>query len=237
MVAYRQVSMDTMTETCGHHTVKTCTAQHSTQQQPPKVTVAKPSSLSKEGMQLQSRSSNSMQVTSVPSSTPADNSKVIHLFPPLPKPYLPVGGCLKYFKSEWYRHTHYPMIIEMISACPLELNKIPSQVAPQRENQMSKIEKAAAREHIQDLLTKRAIVRCSHSDGVFVSSVFLCPKKNGCWHMILDLKNFNTFATKTKFKMETLKHILHLVQPRMWMSSIDLQDKFLAPPGLLMFHL
>ena len=48
--------------------------------------------------------------------------------------------------------------------------------------------------------------------------------------MILDLKNFNTFATKTKFKMETLQHILHLVQPQMWMTSIDLQDTFLVIP-------
>ena len=71
------------------------------------------------------------------------------------------------------------MIIQMISACPLELNEIPSQVTPQREYKMSKVEKAAAHEHIQDLLTKKAIVRCSHSDGDFISSVFLCPKKNG----------------------------------------------------------
>ena len=51
--------------------------------------------------------------------------------------------------------------------------------------------------------------------------------------MILNLKKFNNFVDKYKFKMETLNSMLDLVTPSCWMSSVDLSNAYLVMPILL----
>ena len=120
----------------------------------------------------------------------------------------------------------------MTKACPIKLVATLPQENCARKLRMSTKEMAVAKEQIQTLLEKKAIVKTVRSPGDFVSSIFLCPKKNGKMRTILDLKNFNNFAEKICFKMETLQHILHLIEPNFWMSSIDICDAFLGIPVL-----
>ena len=84
--------------------------------------------------------------------------------------------------------------------------------------------------HIQELLNKRAIVHSKCTPGDFVSTVFLCPKKSGSYRLILNLKQFNRYAEKIKFKMESLTHILSLVTKGCFMTLIDLLDAYLTLP-------
>ena len=72
----------------------------------------------------------------------------------------------------------------------------------------------------------------SGEDYDFVNNVFLYNKNDGVFHMILNLKQFNNFAVKKKFKMETLQSILHLVTPNCWMTILDLLDTYLSVPVL-----
>ena len=157
------------------------------------------------------------------------NDKVLHLFPIPPSPHIPVGGRLKYFKSEWYKLTKDPELISMISACPIHLIAHPPNY---RSGALSLtcLERKAARDHIRSLLTKKAIVRSTASENDFISSVFLVPKKDGGFRMILNLKEFNKYAQKIHFKMETLQHILYLVSEDCFMTGIDLIDAFLTVP-------
>ena len=46
--------------------------------------------------------------------------------------------------------------------------------------------------------------------------------------MILNLKHFNKFVDKHKFKMETLNSILDLMSEGCFMTSIDLKDAYLV---------
>ena len=71
-----------------------------------------------------------------------------------------------------------------------------------------------------------------HSPGDFVSSVFLCAQKNRKYRVILHLKNVNNYAEKICFKMETLQHILHLIECGFWMKHINICDAFLGIPVL-----
>ena len=89
-----------------------------------------------------------------------------------------------------------------------------------------------AKIEIDKLLAKNAIVESSGEDHDFVSNIFLCPKKDGGFHIILNLKQFNNFAEKKKFKMETLQSILHLVTLNCWMTILDLLDTNLSVPVL-----
>ena len=50
--------------------------------------------------------------------------------------------------------------------------------------------------------------------------------------MILNLKKFNNYIDKHKFKMETLNSMLDMVQQNSWMTSVDLSDAYLVIPLL-----
>ena len=86
--------------------------------------------------------------------------------------------------------------------------------------------------NLEELFAKKAIVPCEHEEGDFVSSIFLILKKNSSskWRLILNLKEFNHFAEKSSFKMETLKTILTMVTPSIYQTNTDLLDAFLMLP-------
>ena len=69
----------------------------------------------------------------------------------------------------------------------------------------------------------------SHSHGEFLSNVFLRPKKDGSFRMILNLKNLNLDVEYNKFKMDTLQSILKLVTG-CYMATIDLKDAYYSVP-------
>ena len=145
------------------------------------------------------------------------------------KPNIPIGGRLKYFVKEWYKLTSDPRVIDMVKGMHITLDKFPKQTHIPRLLKLTPAERQAANEQITKLLSKKAIVR-SHTgeQNEFVSNVFLCPKKDGGFRMILNLKQFNRNVLYDHFKMETLQHILTLVIPNCYMGIFDLQDAYLV---------
>ena len=178
---------------------------------------------------LQNTQRNSSAARSHGSQTIQNNDKVLHLFPKIPKPDLPVGGWLKYFKSNWFNLTKDPKLIEMVTSCPIKLT-VPPPNKHMPPIHMSKAERTAAREHIAALLKKQAIICCKKSTDDFISSVFLVPKTDSGFRLILNLKEFNKYAEKIHFKMETIQSIRYLVTQNCFMTNIDLVDAFLTVP-------
>ena len=120
----------------------------------------------------------------------------------------------------------------MVTACPIILVKpLPANDKPQEIHLCGK-DKTLAWQHIQELIDKHAVVYSSREPRDFVSPVFLIPKKPAGSHLILNLSFFNNFAEKMTFKMETLQHILSMIEPNMYQSCVDLQDAFLTVPIL-----
>ena len=85
-------------------------------------------------------------------------------------------------------------------------------------------------QEIYTLLQKGVIEEAYHSHGEFLSNVFLRPKKDGSFRMILNLKNLNSHVEYNKFKMDTLHSILKLVTPGFYMATIDLKDAYYSVP-------
>ena len=48
---------------------------------------------------------------------------------------------------------------------------------------------------IHDLLQKGVIQESFHEEGEIISSIFICPKKNGKYRFILNLKNLNKYIS------------------------------------------
>ena len=63
-----------------------------------------------------------------------------------------------------------------------------------------------------------------------VSGIFLLPKKEGIFRLILNLKRFNEFVTHHHFKMDSLQTIIKLVTPDCFMASIDMKDAYYSIP-------
>ena len=61
----------------------------------------------------------------------------------------------------------------------------------------------------------------------YYSRLFLVPKPDGSFRPIIDLKKLNQFLIVPSFKMETLFSIIAALQPREWITKIDLKDAYL----------
>ena len=61
---------------------------------------------------------------------------------------------------------------------------------------------------IDKLLGVHVILPITRDKVKYVSSIFLWPKQDGSYRLILNLKNLNDYVDKLHFKMETLKSAL-----------------------------
>lgn len=81
------------------------------------------------------------------------------------------------------------------------------------------------------LLEQGVIETSLEEANQIVSNVFLRPKPNNKFRLILDLSDFNTqFVEYQHFKMTNLKMALDLVSPNIFMTSIDLSDAYFTVP-------
>ena len=65
-----------------------------------------------------------------------------------------------------------------------------------------------------------------HHPDEFLSPIFLVPKKDGEYRMILNLKNLNESITYHHFKMDTFEIALKLIKPNCYMASADLRHAY-----------
>ena len=144
------------------------------------------------------------------------------------KPHLPVGGRLRFFHRKWLQVTSDPAVLDIVKGMHIELNDIPCQHKPPKPLKLSFPEIQAANDQIEKLLAKNAIVPTVREPGDFVSNVFLTPKRDGGYRMILNLKPFNKFVQYHHFKMECLNHILATITPFCWMAIFDFTDAYLT---------
>ena len=96
---------------------------------------------------------------------------------------------------------------------------------------MSQSSSLFLREEIENLLNKRAVERVQNPETLgFYSRIFLVPKKNGKFRLILDLSLLNRYIEKQAFKMETVKSVRQAMRLNDWAVSIDLTDAYLHVP-------
>ena len=60
----------------------------------------------------------------------------------------------------------------------------------------------------------------------YVSPIFITPKSDGGYRLILNLKRLNEEVVYNHFKMDNIKAVLQLVTPYCYMFKIDLKDAY-----------
>ncbi|KAG1050395.1 hypothetical protein G6F43_007325 [Rhizopus delemar] len=144
----------------------------------------------------------------------------------------PVGGRLSQFSAAWTQLSASYLLNNIIKdgfklhfqqLPPLSNHPIP--IVPYSADQIPLLHQT-----IQDLLSKEAIEKVTHPSPGYYSSIFVIPKKDKGLRPVFNLKRLNHYLKAPHFKMETLKEVSLLIQPRDYLTSIDFSDAFLHIP-------
>ena len=80
------------------------------------------------------------------------------------------------------------------------------------------------------LQEKRVIRKAAYTEDQFISTIFLTPKADKTYRMIINLKELNQFIEYKHFKMEQFSNAVAMVMPNCYMGSIDLKDAYYSVP-------
>ena len=128
--------------------------------------------------------------------------------------------------SQWCSLTSDPEILDTVRGLPIEL--VDDLTSPKHFHQypFNAEEHKFVEEEIQRLLALGAIVPSSHEPDEHVSPIFVRPKDDGAYRLILNLKKLNEATEYIHFKMDTLESILCLITPGAYMAKIDIKDAY-----------
>ena len=140
---------------------------------------------------------------------------------------------MQQFVPAWKDITDDPEVLDWVEHCHLEFidGVPPVQETDYKVIQFNDAEAAIIESEIVQLLNKGVIVESPHSQGEFVSSIFVRLKKNGVdYRMILNLKELNKFIVYRHFKMDSLKTVTDLMSQGCYMASVDIKDAYYTVP-------
>ena len=142
------------------------------------------------------------------------------------------AGCVKEHITNWKEVTTDPVILDAIQHHHIEFEGHcrPVQATQPRQIIFSSADKDIINLEIAKLLTKGVIEPSKPSDGDFISTIFVRPKKDGSHRLILKLKPLNEFVAYYHFKIDTIHAALKLMRPGCFMASVDLKDAYYSIP-------
>ena len=132
--------------------------------------------------------------------------------------------------SDWRALTSDKENLETVSGQRIELAVVPMQITLPPQPNWSQTEGEFIDTEILMLLQKGAIKHSVHEEGGFISPIFLRPKKDGSYLMILNLKSLNQYVSYHHFRMDTIWTAVHMMTPGCYMASIDLKDAYYSVP-------
>ena len=128
--------------------------------------------------------------------------------------------------ENWTQLTRDKWVLQSVKGLKIPFLDFPSQMLPPRPFRMSVEEQLFVDDEIHDLLCKGVLKEVNHTEGEWISNIFLRPKQNGKFRMILDLTQLNKLVEYQHFKMFNLRTALDLIVKDCWMASADLTDAY-----------
>ena len=80
------------------------------------------------------------------------------------------------------------------------------------------------------IMTKSVVKESFPEQGEIISAIFLRPKQDGSFKLILNLKQANQNIKNFNFKMETMHSVLLYIRPNCYMASVDIKDAYYSVP-------
>ena len=141
------------------------------------------------------------------------------------------AGRISYHVDKWKSITSDKFIINMVKdGIFIEFDNFTPQKEVPRQYKFNEIEHLAILDEIHSLLKKKVIKTVDHCNGEFISNVFVRPKRDGKFRMILNLCGLNQAVVYHKFKMSTLQSAINLMSRGCYMATLDWKDAYYCVP-------
>ena len=137
-----------------------------------------------------------------------------------------VSNCL----LRWHELTSDREVLDTAAGLPVELMEDLDTNNTFTQYPFKKEEHSFIQGEIQRLRDLGAVVQTTHEVGEYISPIFLRPKDDGSYRLILNLKKLNEATEYIHFKMDTLSSILCLITPGAYMAKIDIKDAYYSVP-------
>ena len=87
----------------------------------------------------------------------------------------------------------------------IEFAQTPEQASVPKEINFTPQEQIIIEEEISKLLRRSVVTEASHCRGEYISTLFIRPKRDCDYRLILNLKQLNAYVEYHHFKMDTLQ--------------------------------
>ena len=130
----------------------------------------------------------------------------------------------------WERISTDKWLLNTVQGVRILFVEVPQQEREPRPYKLSEEESEFVDTELVRMVAQGVIEKATELEDQVVSNVFLRPKKDGKYRMILDLTWVNTYVEYEHFKMDLLQTALDMMRPDCWMASIDLKEAYYAVP-------
>ena len=116
--------------------------------------------------------------------------------------------------------------------CPRSYNSVCTipPLTVKKNPKFTQTETDAIANEISKLLQKGVLKPSYHEGEEFISRVFVTPKSDGGYKLILNLKSLNEYIDIEDFKMHCLQEIMKLVEKNCYMAALDIKDAYYSIP-------
>jgi len=141
-----------------------------------------------------------------------------------------VAGNIRNHMVHWKELTRDPWVLNCVRGLNLNFIEEPIQRIVRKPYRISPTESKFVDKELISLLKKKVLLKVAPKENQWLSNIFLRPKPDGRYRMILDLTILNKLLEYRHFKMFNLKTATQIIQPHMFMATIDLKDAYYSLP-------
>ena len=143
------------------------------------------------------------------------------------KPLNFCAGKISRFFQNWTNLTQDQFILNIVKeGYDIEFESEPCALCNRKPINFNTKEQLIISELLKKFEDKGIIVESEHEPGEILSNIFIRPKQDGKYRLILNLSRLNEHVDKITFKMETLRSALQMIQKGCFFGKIDLTDAF-----------
>ena len=132
------------------------------------------------------------------------------------------GGQVQKCFQFWKSFCRDRKVLRHVAGIRIPFTQEVTQKTPVREIHMKAGERKFVCQKLRDLKKSGCIEEIHHPCEGWVSNIFLRPKKDGSYRLILNLKPLNKYIEYKKFKMPSIRTVIHMIKQGDKMISVDL---------------
>ena len=140
------------------------------------------------------------------------------------------AGNIQGFRDQWRRLSNDPWIHGVVQGVQIPFWSNQPQLRVPFPFRLSEVERCIVDREVKNLQEKKVVEVARPSQHQVISNIFLRPKADGNFRVILDLTELNKQVPYEHFKMTSLSTALEMMRPGCWMASVDLKDAYFSVP-------